>query len=162
MTAETTNIFAAWNKPLPASKFYGATLGYFEHRNVNTDEMLIIEAIIDVTHGRFVFIPYRNKEAQSIKYIIDQAQTTPDSCNIVWIRRNGEQSHRINALYNITNDMTHLPNIRLVAIISDLWELCQQYNNIYKDKHFPKLPKDWKLRLKLLEEWCKSAMDWRQ
>jgi len=153
VSVEAREVMAVWNKPQPMKDFYGATLGYFESINRNTGEMAIIEAIVDFTHRRFVFIPYRGDEAQKMKKAIDKAITPPDvgSCAILWTWAKGKQMSRRNLLYHVTQ----LPNYGLFLSICELWQLCLQYGETYKDRAVPKLPKHWKSRLKFLEEECK-------
>jgi len=155
-----TNVI--WNNPQPIKNFYGITLGYFEHKNIHTNEMLILEAIVDLTHRRFIFTPYIGNGAHVMKTQIDQALTAPSASSFAilwtWVKHN--QWFRKNLLYNMPPFPKGIPfgNNTLSFYVSELWQLCLQYNEIYKDKPFPQLPNQLKSKIKWLEKECKLAI----
>lgn len=156
MSIYASEVMATWNKPKTIKNFHGATLGYFAFVNKSEDKTAILEAIVDFTHRRFCFFPYEGSEAQIMKEAIDKTITAPNtgSFSILWTWAKDKQLSRKHLLY----DTTEQPNYVICCILTQLWQLCQQYKEIYKDEKFPKLPTDWHSRLKLMEGNCKIAI----
>lgn len=152
----SVEVMALWNTPQPLKDFFGVILGYFESHNIKTNELAILTAMIDCTHKRFVFFLHTNDKAKEEKNKFDKVFQQAKTINqhpIIWCWVKKKLLRRIDLYYDL-----RLNNL-LCQDIDNLWALCNEWSQTYKEKSFPKqLPHNWHTKLDRLERQCKSTI----